>query len=171
MATDPSFQANLVTVLQREIHGYREFIACERLSSGASQETYQIRITDAHGERKLALRRAAGGIKTERAPSQPGLPTEARLFQCAREAGVPEPEIYYVLSDADNMGDGFLMQWLDGETLGARIVRSDALAEARAGLAYQCGEVLARIHAIDLDSTGLRDLLDPLTPHDPAIVL
>ncbi|MCZ6887352.1 MAG: phosphotransferase [Gammaproteobacteria bacterium] len=166
MATDPSFQANLVTVLQREIGGYREFIACERLSSGASQETYQIRITDAHGERKLALRRAAGGVKTERAPSQPGLPTEARLFQCAREAGVPEPEIYYVLSDADGMGDGFLMQWLDGETLGARIVRSDALAEARAGLAYQCGEVLARIHAIDLDSTGLRDLLDPLTPHD-----
>jgi aminoglycoside phosphotransferase (APT) family kinase protein len=40
------------------------------------------------------------------------------------------------------------MRYVDGETLGGRIVRSPALAAARSRLAFQCGEVLARIHAM-----------------------
>ena len=54
--------------------------------------------------------------------------------------------------------DGVLyvsMEWIEGETLGSRIVRSDALRDVRPRLARQCGEILARIHAIDLDATGL----------------
>ena len=56
------------------------------------------------------------------------------------------------------------MEWLDGETLGARIVRGEEFAAIRPRLARQCGEILARIHAIDLDATGLDRLLGTLTP-------
>ena len=65
---------------------------------------------------------------------------------------------------ADGLGDGFVMQWLDGEALGARIVRSESLAGVRPKLAFECGQILARIHAIDLKKTGLDTLLDPMDP-------
>ena len=158
------FETRLAAVLCRELPGCEALLSAERLSGGASQETYRLVIRDAHGERKLAMRRAPGGIESVRAPGHPGLKTEALLMRVARAAGVPEPEVYVVFEPGDGLGDGFVMQWLDGETLGARIVRSEALAEVRPKLAYECGQILARIHSIDLEKTGLDALLDPMAP-------
>jgi thiamine kinase-like enzyme len=47
------------------------------------------------------------------------------------------------------------MEWLDGETLGSRIVKHEDFAAVRPRLARQCGEILARIHALDLHAAGL----------------
>ena len=55
----------------------------------------------------------------------------------------------------DGIGAGFIMQWLDGEALGARIVRAPELDEIRPQLARLFGETLACIHRIDL-TTGAR---------------
>jgi aminoglycoside phosphotransferase (APT) family kinase protein len=77
---------------------------------------------------------------------------------------VPEPEVYYVLEREDELGEGFLMEWLDGEALGARIVRSPEFDAIRPKLAYECGKVLAQIHSIDLDATGLRERLGEISP-------
>jgi aminoglycoside phosphotransferase (APT) family kinase protein len=165
MALD--FESALTRVLVREIPGCKGLLSVERLSGGASQETYKLVIEDGNGERPLCLRRAAGGtgaLAERDLQESIGLPTEALLMRAARVAGVPEPEVYYVLNEADGLGDGFVMQWLDGETLGARIVRSPDLAAVRPQLAQQCGEILARIHAIDLDAHGLRARLPELTP-------
>ena len=85
-------------------------------------------------------------------------------MRSARAAGVPEPEVYYVLEESDGLGDGFLMEWLEGIALGAKVVRDPALEEIRPRLAYLCGEILARIHAIDLEATGLDQHLDVLSP-------
>ncbi len=85
-------------------------------------------------------------------------------MQVAREAGIPEPRVHYVLRPDDGLGEGFLMEWLEGETLGTRIVRSEELDGIRPGLAFECGEILARIHAIDLAATGLEELLDRMPP-------
>ena len=139
-------------------------IALERLSEGASQETYRIRARTVGGERLLAMRRAAGGAKPETAINAPGLAVEALLMRTARAAGVPEPEIYYVLQHQDGLGEGFLMEWLEGETLGARIVRSPDLESIRPRLAHECGRVLARIHAIDVAEAGLGSRLARITP-------
>jgi len=94
----------------------------------------------------------------------PGLATEAALIRAARAAGVPEPEIFWVLTPEDGLGDGFIMEWLDGEALGARIVRDPSLEAIRPKLAGQCGEILARIHAIDLEATGLGPRLKHVSP-------
>ena len=56
------------------------------------------------------------------------------------------------------------MQWLGGETLGSRIVRSPDFDDVRPLLAAQCGQELAKIHAIDLDNSGLRAVLPVLSP-------
>ena len=158
------FEVKLAAVLRRQIPGLKALVSAERLSGGASQETYRLVIVDAAGERRLAMRRAPGGVESVRAPGHPGLRTEAMLMRCAREAGVPEPEVYATFDAADGLGDGFVMQWLDGEALGARIVRAESLAGIRTQLAFQCGQILARIHAIDLKTTGLDRLLDPMDP-------
>jgi aminoglycoside phosphotransferase (APT) family kinase protein len=69
----------------------------------------------------------------------------------ARAAGVPVPELYDYGEGA--LGHAYLlMERLDGETIPRRLLRDDAYAAVRAGLAYRLGEVLARIHQVDPDS-------------------
>ena len=86
-------------------------------------------------EKLLALRRAAGGEFQERSAQHPGLDVEALLMQSARSVGVPEPQVYYVLQRHDRLGDGFIMEWLEGETLGSRILKLPELQNVRR-LAY-----------------------------------
>lgn len=159
------FESRLAAILEREIDGCTGLVSAERLSGGASQETYRITIETAGGPRKVCMRRAPGGVvvQTETRVA-PGLATEAKLMACARAVGVPEPEVYYVLEEADGLGAGFIMEWLEGEALGARIARAPELENVRKTLAYECGQVLARIHGIDLDATGLRDKLETAPP-------
>jgi aminoglycoside phosphotransferase (APT) family kinase protein len=153
----------LAAVLSRRIDGCRGLLACERLSAGASQETYRILIRTDAGEKRLAMRRAPAGVAAT-VSGYPGLATEAMLMLAARAGGVPEPEILWLLLPEDGLGDGFIMEWLEGETLGSRIVRDPALAAVRPKLAEQCGEILARIHAVDIEATGLAARLSRITP-------
>ncbi|MEE2777644.1 MAG: phosphotransferase family protein [Acidobacteriota bacterium] len=146
-------QEQLQAVLSRIVPDYRGLTRLERLPQGASAETYEVRVDAGAGPMKICLRRAAGG--SEVAGPKPGLRVQARLMQLAAEGGVPAPEILHVLEPSDGLGDGFLMGWVEGESLGSRIVRSERWAEIRPRLARECGEVLARIHAIDLDDEGL----------------
>ena len=133
-----AFEQRLDAVLVREIPDTRELLSAERLSGGASQETYRLTLATAQGEQLLCLRRAPGGVQVvSEVRIAPGLATEALLMQCASAVGVPEPQIHYVLQEHDGLGEGFVMQWLDGEALGAHIARSPELAGVRPRLAYQ----------------------------------
>ena len=161
------FNEQLSTVISGFIDGFEELIQTARLSSGASQETHRIEIQTHSGRQLLAMRRAAGGeyIDPEASPN-PGLVAEAKLMQVASAAGVPEPTIYHVLQPKDQLGSGFIMGWLEGETLGTRILRAPELNAIRPRLAYQCGEILARIHAIDTTITGLDQQLQTIPTAD-----
>ena len=145
----------LERVLANVFADFETLDAVERLSGGASQETYRIELTRGGKPAVLALRRASGGIEGEVTAAHPGLAVEALLMQAAAQAGVPEPKVHYVLRSEDGVGAGFIMQWLDGFTLGAQIVKTPELAEIRPQLARRCGEVLAQIHGIDLVASGL----------------
>jgi len=160
-----AFEDRISNVLRSRIDNFRRLLSTERLSGGASQETYRLSFETTQGEQKLAMRRAPGGVAAE-LKTGPTLAVEAQLMQTAKKVGVPEPEIVHVLQPEDELGEGFMMEWLDGETLGARIVRSPALDEIRPHLARECGEILARIHAIDLEATGLTQVLEVITPEE-----
>jgi aminoglycoside phosphotransferase (APT) family kinase protein len=114
-------------------------------------------------ERKLALRRAEGD-GTSAMSAGPGLAGEAKLFAAARDAGVPGPEVLLVLQPEDGLGAGFFMEWISGETLGGRIARAPEFAEVRKTLAHQCGEILARLHKVDVKASGLDQMLEVLSP-------
>ena len=159
-----SFEEKLNQVIAANVPGCDELISAERLSGGASQETYRLKVRAGGNEKLLAMRRAPGGEYQERLPQHPGLDVEALMIQSAGAVGVPVPEVYHVLTRADDLGDGFIMQWLDGEALGARIVRSPEFEKIRPRLAYECGRIMAKIHSINLDQTGLRDKLWEISP-------
>ena len=80
------------------------------------------------------------------------LATEARLLGLAAQAGVPVPEVRHVLAPEDGLGSGYLMQRLAGETIPRKVLRDAALVDVRPRLARQCGEILARIHAVPVAS-------------------
>ena len=164
MSQEINFDEALDAILRASVPGCTGLVNAERLSGGASQETYRLTVSSNAGERFLAMRRAPGGVAQERTAAHPGLDVEALLMQSARAAGVPEPEIYHVLTESDGIGDGFIMEWLEGEALGARIVRSPAFESVRPRLAYECGQVMAKIHQIDLDASGLRPKLWQVSP-------
>ncbi|HEX5777150.1 MAG TPA: phosphotransferase family protein [Caulobacteraceae bacterium] len=121
-----------------------------RLSGGASQETWAFKA----GERDLILRRKPEGMAGSGAAI--GLEKEAALIQVAAKQGAPVPAVVHVCTPEDGLGEAYVMERVEGETLGRRIVRDDAFAAVRPKLARRCGEVLARIHATPLD--GLPDL-------------
>ena len=142
-----------------------------RLSGGASQETWAFDAVGVCGPvphsvpdptadpaadrsadlRQLILRRAPPGAAT-RGSGNPGLAAEAQLIRLAAAAGVPVPEVVLVLQPEHGLGEGFVMQRLPGETLGRRIASAE-----RNALARQCGQALARIHALPLaDLPALR---------------
>ena len=78
------------------------------------------------------------------------LSLEAELLELASSAHVPVPKVIESLNVTDGLGDGYLMEWLQGETIGQRIVKLPELQSARENLAFECGQALARIHAIEV---------------------
>ena len=120
-----------------------------RLSGGASQETWSFDIVHPDGNMAAILRRAPQGYGA--APSRAaGLNAEAVLMQLAHDAGVPSPRVLHVLRPQDELGTGFVMARVEGETIPRKILRDEQFAQARPKLARQLGEILARIHGVDL---------------------
>ncbi|WP_441232348.1 phosphotransferase family protein [Tardiphaga sp. 215_C5_N2_1] len=120
----------------------------ERLSAGASQEIWRFVLTGANGERAFILRRASasgvlsGGIS---------LDLEGAIVCAAGEAGVPVAAVRHILTPDDGLGCGYIMDYVEGETLGGRIANHSQFATTRDMLAYQCGEILAKVHSIPQD--------------------
>ncbi|MFK8021533.1 MAG: phosphotransferase family protein [Pseudomonadales bacterium] len=157
----------LEPVLRREFQDFTALKSCQQLSAGASQETWRIRyqgLQGNDGEQQLALRRSQPTAVLGSSVGEITLETEAELFQLAIASGIPGPEVFYVLRPEDQLGSGFIMQWLDGETLGQRINKAPELADVRPRLARQCGEILGKIHKLEWRDTALADQLPSVNP-------
>jgi aminoglycoside phosphotransferase (APT) family kinase protein len=126
-----------------------------RLTGGASRETWSFSAIGSDATvRRLILRRDPPGVER---PG--GMAREAAALQAAAKAGVPEPAVLVHHDDPAALGAPFiLMEYVEGETIARRILRDAEYAGARRFLARQCGEILARIHAIGRsDLPGLEE--------------
>src|SRR3954466_1691958 len=110
------------------------------LPGGASKEAWAV---DA-GDERLLVRRAGGGVIHRHTLS---LHHEFEVLRAAHEAGVKVPRPYGYIADLAGR-EAFVMERLEGERIGRRIVQQDELAGARAALPVQMAEELAKIHAI-----------------------
>src|SRR5258705_12639210 len=84
-----------------------------------------------------------------------------RLRIAAVKANVPAPRVRAILEPADGLGDGYVTERVDGETLATRILREDRFAPARKSMAAQCGTILAAIHRIPLSDVPFLKRLEP----------
>jgi aminoglycoside phosphotransferase (APT) family kinase protein len=110
------------------------------LAGGASKEAWAV---DADGER-LLVRRAAASVIHRHTLS---LRDELAVLEAAHEAGVKAPRPYGYIPDLAGR-EAFVMERLEGETIGRRIVQKEELTRAREALPVQMAEELAKIHAI-----------------------
>ncbi|MEM6653520.1 MAG: phosphotransferase family protein [Pseudomonadota bacterium] len=148
MGNISDFETRIGALFTSVFGGSARLESMKRLSGGASQETWAL---SGSGQTAI-LRRAPGGTSNARSSAAIGLPMEAKLIQIASRSGVPVPKVLHVLGPADALGDGFLMNRVEGETIARPILRNDTYAAARATLAAQCGQALAAIHATDLSA-------------------
>ncbi|MFM7616900.1 MAG: phosphotransferase family protein [Actinomycetes bacterium] len=127
-----------------------------RLSGGASRETWSFDACTPDGTRlELVLRRDPGAHV-----GQVGREAEFDLLRAVGAAGVAVPRVRFLLDAGDDLGAGFVMDRIEGETIARRILRDEEYGDARTRLTAQCGEALARIHATPLDTLPALDLLD-----------
>jgi aminoglycoside phosphotransferase (APT) family kinase protein len=149
-------EAELGRCVASWVPGATGVAGAEKLSGGASQETWSFDILHPDGNIGAILRRAPTGYGAS--PSRAaGLDAEATLMQLAHDAGLPSPKVMHVLRPQDQLGIGFVMQRIAGETIARKILRDEQFAPARPLLARRLGEVAAGIHKLDASKLpGLR---------------
>lgn len=91
--------------------------------------------------------------------------TQALVQQCAFESGIPTPRVELIFDEEDGVGEGFVSEFRQGETLGQRIVRDAEFEIARNRMTAQCARILAAIHEMDTRK------LPALPDHDPATMV
>ncbi|KAF0805073.1 aminoglycoside phosphotransferase [Alcanivorax xiamenensis] len=123
-----------------------------RLTGGASQQMWSFNLVSDDDVEPLILRIASpmnGSDSTTLTMDQ-----EARLLREVLRHDVPVPIVRYELKAEDDLGVGYIMRRVDGETLPQRILRDEAYSNARSVLARQCGQVMAGIHQVPLDKVS-----------------
>jgi len=138
-----------LTAYCRKTFGKKEDVTdLARLSGGASMESWSFRYNDD----AMVLRRLPLSMSNKeenlRAVS---LATQADLIEVAESAGVTVPKILGRLVPEDDLGDGFVMAKVAGETLPHKILGNPKFAEVQNKLTQECARELSRIHSIDLD--------------------
>jgi aminoglycoside phosphotransferase (APT) family kinase protein len=117
-----------------------------RLPGGASRETWAFTV----GSERLVLRRDPPGHVIESSRRQ-----EFELLRAAAAAGVPVPRVRWCEDDPAVLGSPFfVMDFVDGETIGRKLLRDAEFAAARAVLPEQLATAAARIHAMPLEALG-----------------
>ncbi|RJF66796.1 phosphotransferase family protein [Rhodopseudomonas palustris] len=144
----PAIADALAHSVKRWCAGATGIRAAAQLSGGASQETWSFVIERPDGDIAAILRRSPPGYGSVSGRAA-GLDAEAELMRLAYDAGVPSPRVLHVLSDDDQLGAGFIMQKVEGETIPRKILRDAEFADARPKLARQIGTILAGLHGID----------------------
>ena len=81
---------------------------------------------------------------------------EAKIQKIVKEYGAPVPEIIMEFSEGAEIGEGYVMQSVRGETIPRKILRDDSYKNIRNKLPYEIGKSLAQIHKTKLEK--LQDL-------------
>ena len=118
-----------------------EVHALVRLSGGASRQTWAF---EGDGRPLVIQCQRPGGLASGIA-----MDVEAQLVALAGRTGVPVAR-FVSSGDAEcSLGTSYLVtQRVDGETIPRKLLRDDAFAAVRGGLAYQAGAALAAVHEI-----------------------
>ncbi len=164
MRTLNDLSTRLESYLAEIVQAPVQVLRPRRLAGGASRASLSIELEVASGPEKglhaLVVRMDLGGVIHENALSRA---EEFRVLEVAHRAGIKVPRPRWLCPDPAVLGTPFfVMDRIEGESIGRRIVREPSLARARQLLPRQLGEQLARIHALDFTQPGLEFLFSPV---------
>ena len=123
----------------------------EVISGGLSNITYRLR---GEGATVIVRRPPLGRLL----PSAHDMTREHRVLSALQDTDVPVPRVLALCDDPEVAGAPFyVMAEVEGEVYREPEQTARLSPGQRESLADDLVEVLARIHAVDLDATGLRD--------------
>jgi aminoglycoside phosphotransferase (APT) family kinase protein len=76
---------------------------------------------------------------------------EAKIQRIVRSNDAPVPEIIFEFSENEDIGEGYVMEAIPGETIPRKILRDDKYKNVRSKLSFEIGRSLATIHQTKLD--------------------
>jgi len=144
-------QEDLASALSRkllEVNIKGEVRNLEPLTGGASKEIWKFEVSKNGQSTQMILRRGSGiegplAIKTA---------DEALIQKEVIKLGAPVPTILAVSKNEEDLGDAYIMNFVEGESIARKILRDEEYKKALPVLAYQCGEAIAKIHNADINN-------------------
>jgi aminoglycoside phosphotransferase (APT) family kinase protein len=140
--------------LRKTIAGFQTLEAADKFAGGQSNPTFLLK----SGERQFVLRRKPPGqlLKSAHAVDR-----EYRVMKALEHTPVPVPKMFTLCADESVIGSMFyVMEFVEG-----RILWNGALPEStpaqRAAMYDAMVNVLAALHTVDLNKTGLTDFGKP----------
>ncbi len=115
--------------LTEKLGGPIRIVDLRQLTGGASRDTWSLDAETSEGRLALVIRRDLGGQIVEEALGRDG---EFAVLGRAHEAGICVPRPRWLCMDESVLGAAFfVMDRLEGESVGRRVVREPSLAAAR----------------------------------------
>ena len=114
------------------------------LTGGASAETYKFKVK----QDWFVLRKGSGNTS----PLAILKKDEAFIQNEVFNQGAPVAEIVAVSNENSKLTDAYIMKLVEGESIARKVLRDEKFSQARKVLAYECGQALAKIHSVSLES-------------------
>ena len=138
----------VVEFVRNQINESVSLLACRPLTGGACQENYRVDLSIDDAPASFVLR----SDSETSLPGSLGRRDEFAVIKAAHEAGVCTPRARWLGFElARNGAWAYALDWLDGETIGARILNLPSVVEHPERLTEQLMKNLSRLHALPLD--------------------
>ena len=139
--------------LDANIEGVSGPYEFDLIAGGRSNVTY--RVTDAHGSAFVLRRPPLGHVLA----TAHDMAREHRLITAIGRTNVPVPRTMGLCTDTEVNGAPFyVMSYVDGVVLDSPLKAEVMPVDRRRSLSFHLVDVLADLHAVDVDDVGLGDL-------------
>jgi aminoglycoside phosphotransferase (APT) family kinase protein len=145
----------LAAYLSDNIEGFSGPIKATKFEGGQSNPTFKI----SGPSGSFVLRRQPPGklLKSAHAVDR-----EYRVYQALADSNVPVPRVYHLCKDREIIGSMFyVMEFCEGSIFWDAALPELASNEMRGAAYQQMGDVLAAIHSVDVEASGLKDYGKP----------
>lgn len=140
-----------------------QLLEAQALFGGACQENVRVDISLGGARQRLVLRSDARSTL----PGSIDRQAEFEVIQAVRDAGVKTPDARWLTPNLLRpQTHAYFLDWVSGEAIGRRVVKSGELADARRSLGVTLARQLALIHSVTPENHALRGL--PVPEQGPA---
>lgn len=160
------FRQRLESYLSEVSGAEAKIIRAIPLAGGASRESWSLEVELDGAPHRFVLRRDQPTQMYDGALTRD---QEFRLMRAAYESGIRLAKVRWSCADPQVLGsDFFIMEFVEGISIGRRVIQLPELESARKILPDQIAEQLAKIHALDVQSHQFDFLQAPKQGRTPA---